>query len=140
MAMDLGLSQATASAFLEAFRRCELGANDSKYFMAFPALVCAAFSAEVGLKTILKREGISAHGHDLLSLFMQLSGEKKIEIADETGISIEDFAAHLNHSKKAFVEWRYIYEEPGEKMISLLFIGKFAAAVEAAGLRMKNAV
>ncbi len=71
---------------------------------------------------------------------MQLSDEKMIEIADETGISIEDFAAHLNHSKKAFVEWRYIYEVSGEKMISLLFIGKFAAAVEAAGLRMKNAV
>jgi hypothetical protein len=139
--MDTSLSQAITSAFLEAYRRCmdDTATRKPEYFMAFPALVCAAFSAEVGLKTILKREGSVAHGHDLLSLFMRVSDERKIEILDQTGASMEEFASQLKHSRKAFVEWRYIYEEVDEKHINVGFLGKFATAVEKVGLRMKSA-
>jgi hypothetical protein len=130
-----------ASAFLEAHRRCMDAEHEreQRHFMVFPALVCAAFSAEVGLKTILRLEGGDAHGHDLLTLFQSLSDYSKVAILDSTGVTIEEFAAQLNHSKKAFVEWRYIYEEVDEKHINVAFLGKFASAVEARGLQLKNA-
>ena len=138
--MDTSLSQATSSAFLEAYRLCMASMNTEgqKHFMAFPALVCAAFSAEVGLKTILKLEGTDFHGHDLLALFMALSDTSKSGILDATDLSVEEFAAQLNHSKHAFVEWRYIYEEVGEKHINAAFLGKFAGAVEITALRLKS--
>ena len=113
--------------------------KEQRHFMVFPALVCAAFSAGVGLKTILRLEGGNAHGHDLLTLFQSLSDQSKVAILDTTGVSIEDFAAHLSHSKKAFVEWRYIYEEVDEKHVNVAFLGKFASAIEARVLQIKNA-
>ena len=139
--MDTSLSQTTSSAFLEAYRLCMAAMNTEgqKHFMAFPALVCAAFSAEVGLKTILKLEGPDVHGHDLLALFMALSDSSKVAILDATNVSIEEFTAQLKHSKQAFVEWRYIYEEVDEKHINVAFLGKFASAVEETALRLKSA-
>jgi hypothetical protein len=44
----------------------------STHFMAFPAVVCAAFSVEVGLKTMLARIGRPAKGHALRALYMKL--------------------------------------------------------------------
>jgi hypothetical protein len=98
--------------------------------MAFPAVVCAAFSAEVGLKTMLARGHISAKGHDLRALYLKLSPEQQYAIYESTGLSMEDFAAQLAHSRLAFSEWRYIYEGNREKCINVAFLGKFAAAVE----------
>lgn len=68
--VDLNLAQAMSSAFLEAYRRCmdEEKAQNPQYFMPMPAIVCAAFSAEVGLKIILRHEGKPANGHNMLKL------------------------------------------------------------------------
>ena len=139
--MDIWLSQSSSSAFLEAYRRCmnDAQSGNVQHFMAFPAIVCAAFSIEVGLKTILQHEGTKAHGHDLLALFLKVSDARKIEIIDHSGETMEYFVAHLKHSKNAFVDWRYIYEASGEKHINVAFMGKLASAVEAVCLRMKNA-
>jgi hypothetical protein len=130
-----------SSAFLEAYRRCMARTDGPpEHFMAFPAIVCAAFSAEVGLKTLLKLEGARSHGHDLLALFRRLSDESKLAVLDATGVAMEEFAAHLGHSKEAFVEWRYVYEAKGEKHISVEFMGKLAAAIESRALEVKRAV
>jgi len=136
------LSQSVSSAFLEAFRRCDPTSPNaaSKYFMAFPAVVCAAFSAEVGLKTLLTHAGRPAKGHDLRALYLRLPAEQKYAIFEATGLSIEEFAAQLAHSRLAFSEWRYIYEENREKFINVGFLGKFATAVDAVSLRSRNAV
>jgi len=133
------LSQSVASAFLEAFRRCDpmSASGQTKFFMAFPAVVCAAFSAEVGLKSILARSGIKAKGHDLRALYMKLPGELKYAIFEATGSSMEEFAAHLAHSRLAFSRWRYIYEENDEAWINVDFLGKFAEAVETVSQRAK---
>jgi hypothetical protein len=125
---DSWLSQSVSSAFLEAFRRCDplSETGETKHFMAFPAVVCAAFSAEVGLKTLLERSGISAKGHDLKALFTKLPKELQYAIYEATKMPMEDFAAQLAHSRLAFSEWRYIYEAEGEKFINLRFLGGFA--------------
>lgn len=67
--------------------------------MAFPAIVCAAFSAEVGLKTILARLSISAKGHDLRALYLKLPGEIQYEIFEATGFPMKEFAEQLAHSR-----------------------------------------
>ena len=108
--------------------------------MAFPAIVCAAFSAEVGLKTMLERLGIPAKGHDLRALLLKLPGEQQHAIFKATGMSMEDFAGQLAHSRNAFVDWRYIYENDNENFISIKFLGVFASAVEAVALASKDAV
>lgn len=136
------LSQSVSSSFLEAFRRCDpaVETKDSKHFMAFPAIVCAAFSAEVGLKTLLDRLGIAAKGHDLRALLLKLPSELQYAIFEATGMSIEEFAGQLAHSRNAFVDWRYIYEKNGENFISIKFLGAFASAVEVVALQNKDAV
>lgn len=129
---DHWLQHSVSSAFLEAFRRCDptAGAEASKHFMAFPAVVCAAFSAEVALKTLLAMHGIPARGHDLRALFLKLPDAQKLAIFEATELSVEEFGAQLAHSRLAFREWRYIYEERGEKHINVKFLGVFATAVE----------
>ena len=129
---DIWLSQTVSSSFLEAFRRCDPKAdkNETKYFMAFPAVVCAAFSAEIGLKTMLERQGIKATGHDLYKLFKKLSADQQYEIFEETKMEMKEFVSHLAHSRMAFVKWRYIHEEMGENFINLKFMGNFALAIE----------
>lgn len=136
---DSWLSQSVSRAFLEAFRRCDPATEKGqpKHFMAFPAVVCAAFSAEVGLKTMLNRQGIAAKGHDLRALFMKLPGEQQYAIFEKTGMQIEEFSAHLAHSRLAFSKWRYIYEEKGESFINLRFLGRLAEAIEKIALEMK---
>ena len=136
------LSQSVSSAFLEAFRRCDPmseARSESKHMMAFPAIVCAAFSAEVGLKTMLARIGVAAKGHDLRALYLKLPGEAKYSIFEATGLSVEEFAAQLAHSRLAFSEWRYIYEENREMSININFLGNFASAVESVALATKSA-
>ena len=136
------LSQSVSSAFLEAFRRCDpvSDSRESKHMMAFPAIVCAAFSAEVGLKTILTRCGLSAKGHDLRALYLKLPGPTKYAIFEATGLPMEEFAAQLAHSRLAFSQWRYIYEESREMHINVNFLGNFANAVESVSLKTKSAV
>lgn len=113
--------------------------KNPQHFMAMPAVVCAAFSAEIGLKTILGHEGKQPKGHNLLKLFKQLSTERQYQIYELTGMGIQEFATHLNHSQLAFTKWRYIYEENGENHINVAFLGKFAHAIEAVALSAKNA-
>jgi hypothetical protein len=129
---DPWLQHSVSSAFLEAFRRCDPmdEARSSKHFMAFPAVVCAAFSAEVGLKTLLEIHGKPTKGHDLRQLFLKLPDSIKLSIFEATKLSVEEFGSQLAHSRLAFSEWRYIYEERREKHINVNFLGLFASAVD----------
>src|SRR6266436_1738922 len=99
--MNLDFSQEAASSFLEAYRLCmdDMQRRKSERFIVVPAVVCAAFSAEVGLKTILKREGNPVEDHDLFELFSKVSDDRKIAIVEHTGYSMDYFVAHLNHLK-----------------------------------------
>jgi HEPN domain-containing protein len=103
---DTWFQQSVSNAFLEAFRRCDpaAGCGASEHFMAFPAVVCAAFSAEVGLKTLLEMQGIPSRGHDLRALFSKLLDAQKLAIFEATELSTEEFGAHLAHSRLAFSE------------------------------------
>lgn len=121
----------TSTAFLEAYRRCmsDVTAADNQEVMFIPALVCAAFSAEVGLKALLLQAGQRGRGHDLVELFQALPEELRLEIVRFVGKTPEDFVKNLTDAKNAFLEWRYIYESADARSISLEFVARFATAI-----------
>jgi len=104
-------------------------APETSEAMFIPALVCAAFSAEVGLKSLLLQAGKPARGHDLFALFEQLPSNNKTDIIRLVDLAPEAFLTNLAHIRDAFPEWRYMYEFQDERMISIVFVAKFAAAV-----------
>lgn len=127
-----------SAAFLEAYRRC----NDptiqqgQDLVMFIPAIVCAAFAAEVGIKALLFQAQKKAGGHDLVQLFNRLPEENRAAIISRMRMEPAEFARNLASARLAFKEWRYFYEFQGEKMISLVFLANFAkAVVEANPLR-----
>ena len=124
----------TSTAFLEAYRRCmdETISSGKGEAMFIPALVCAAFSAEVGLKALLLHAGRPARGHDLVKLFNRLTVEVQVDIFGRMGMEASQFAANLNHVREAFKDWRYMYEFNDERSISIAFVSSFATAVAAA--------
>jgi len=102
----------TCDAFLEAFNRCdpelELWMQNT---IALPAIVCAAFSSEVGLKLILKKCDIQKKGHDLCELYSALPKHFRMQIIEGSGYQTEQFKVELGKARTAFVEWRYIHEK-----------------------------
>lgn len=124
-------AQMTSAAFLEAYRRC----NDptiqqgQDLVMFIPAIVCAAFAAEVGIKALLLQAGKKAGGHDLVKLFNQLPDDIKGDIISRMRMEPAVFARNLASVRLAFKEWRYFYEFQGERMISVVFVANFAKAV-----------
>jgi HEPN domain-containing protein len=124
-------ARATSTAFLEAYRRCmeDRATQGKQEAMFIPALVCAAFSAEVGLKALLLQEGKAAKGHDLYELFAQLTDEHKQEIVRLVAQPIDQFQSNLRRVKDAFPEWRYFYEFNDERSISVEFVARLANAI-----------
>lgn len=130
--MNAAHARLTATAFLEAYRRCSLQRHpidEGQEGMFLPALICAAFAAEVGLKALLLQDGELVTGHDLYDLFDRLSPELKESITGLTGIDSESFMQRLLAARRAFIDWRYMFEFQDERSISLEFVARFATAV-----------
>lgn len=141
--MDIQLAKLTASSFLEANRLCmnshSEGGNERK-LMVIPALVCAAFSAEVGLKAaIAAQEQPVKNKHDLWILFQDLSAQSQADVIRTMDMSREIFEAKLKSCRNTFEQWRYIYEDEGEQSVSLSFLALFAIAIEALNAPPSNA-
>lgn len=118
-------------AFLEAFRRCDPEMDEyNPSIMALPAIVCAAFSIEIGLKTLLETCGKQVKGHDLSLLFNSLPKHIQLQIIQGTCFSKQEFTEYLEQARSAFVEWRYIYESQKFKIVSVEFLRKFAEVLQ----------
>jgi hypothetical protein len=121
------LAELNAEAFLHAYQRC---IKPLDHLLGVPAIVCAAFAAELGLKAILQRRGLSnERGHNLQALLERLPADDRDAIVSETSKSFADFSTLLRQVADAFVDWRYIYESKGPKEGNLFFIGAFAGAI-----------
>ncbi len=127
---DLAAQLFQAQGFLEAFRRCdpELDIDDGS-LIATPALVCAAFSAEVGLKLLLSRCGRNSKGHDLFKLYRKLPRHLQYQIRIGTAFTRRDFLQELLVARNAFTEWRYVYESKDGLRVSVHFLGKLAGTI-----------
>jgi len=103
--------------------------------------VCAAFAAEIGLKALLRREGVVARGHDLKKLFGQLPSALQDEIRQQAAPYVDDFDSDLEKAKDAFQELRYVFEYAGPpKHVNFkVVVAISAAATKLIGLDLSAA-
>lgn len=106
-------------------------------FPMVPAVVCGAFSIEIGFKAIILQEGGNATGHELSKLFDKVSPALQDLIVKEVGLDLSVFSVELNKISNVFVEWRYIYEKDFAQ-IGIDFLGKLAAATQKASAASKT--
>lgn len=115
--MSLQQARNSALAFLLAARRSfehrPTGIGRTEMLLV-PGVVCAAFSVELSFKTmILAAGGTPARGkqgHDLATLFSQLTKPEQVNLIARLGLERVSFAPLLDNVTDAFVKWRYIYE------------------------------
>ena len=94
-----------------------------------PAIVCAAFGAELCLKALIALEGGKSTGHELLKLFDKLSSQSRVALATSLSLNEHDLRQKIGSVSSAFVDWRYIYEKSSAN-VDNEFLWKFAGAVE----------
>ena len=155
--MDIKTAHYLSKSFLDGYYRCR-GVGFDGYEMSkrgdapeankapIPAIMCVAFSAELGFKSILMAEGKDPPSkHDLHDLFYLLSEKSQAEIRQSLSRYGEKFDELLESMRTAFVDWRYIYEpyDPTRKMSKsalsfsddfLVSLSKAASAIAAAYL------
>ena len=122
----------TGKSFLIAADRCNeprplLGGKVQKPVV--PAVVCAAFGAELCLKAIISFEGGRATGHELLTLFNKLSRQSRLILSTALSRTEHDLRQQVGSISSAFVDWRYIYEMSSANLDGE-FLRKFAGEVE----------
>lgn len=117
----------TAHGFLNAYRilsrhnwlaSSDLVPKEERKYIVPADFVCLAFSVEVGLKALLMLcDGEKACGHELLELYnkLPLAHQKQVysNVCSLTGSYSNEaiFEQFLEKNSKAFVTWRYSYEQ-----------------------------
>lgn len=96
-----------------------------------PAIVCIAFSIELGLKALAQVEGRSLRGHKLADLFNQLSPTQQAKLVAAAGYTRGVFDSALLEATDVFVDWRYVHEQESPEA-NLGFLQAFAGAVQKA--------
>ena len=120
-----------ANSFFIASDRCfeKRPTGDKTFEMPLvPAVVCAVFSIELGLKSILALEKKKVMGHELKKLFIKLSPNSRKELSVLLSITEDELRKRLISISKVFVEWRYIYEKESAQLDEG-FLRAFAKAV-----------
>lgn len=99
--------------------------------LGIPALICAALSAEIGIKALLFADGRDpGREHNLARLLELLTQATKSEIVEDVSASYSNFSEQLANAENAFVQWRYFYESKEELNINILFVGALGAAIQ----------
>jgi hypothetical protein len=93
-----------------------------------PGVVCAAFSAELGIKAMLLPNGSVPRTHNLKKLFLKLPQASQDRIIPQCSDTCEEFLASLGGVANAFEDWRYIYESASPSL-DIGFLFEFADAV-----------
>jgi hypothetical protein len=130
--MNIDQAHNLTYAFLLASRRCMENRplpNNRIEMLASPAVVCLAFSIEVGLKAIILSEGNTAFGHKFVDLFEKVSLDAQSAIIKEVGRDKSSFEAALQAANNTFTDWRYIYESGGANA-DIEFLVKLADAIQ----------
>lgn len=98
--------------------------------VGLPALICAAFSAEIGLKELLRQSGVSfGKVHALKDLFDLLPTDAQNALRTEVVMEFPNFDALLAEGSNAFVDWRYFFEKQQLVKVNVRFIGSLAGAI-----------
>lgn len=132
MPVNLKQSMNSSRSFYLAFQRCMEQRplpNGQVQLVVVPAVVCAAFSIELGFKAIALRSGGSVSGHKLNELFKALEPSSQQAIIAAVGFEREKFDSSLEAVSSAFVEWRYIHERESAN-IDMEFLLKLSKATQ----------
>ncbi|WP_169792251.1 HEPN domain-containing protein [Pseudohongiella spirulinae] len=127
------LAKVQSQQFQAAFERCwNLNREFDlapEYILGMPALMCAALSIEIGLKSLLIESGTRPKKeHNLRLLLNALPPAIKAAIVDEVKAKYPDFQSQIANAEKAFVTWRYFYESEEHIEVNILFVGALGAA------------
>lgn len=131
----------TAKAFLIASKRAdEIRITESGTFekIVVPAIVCAAFSVEIGMKAIILAEGKRVRGHYLDDLFNELGPDSQKRIISAVNVPnypkregvTPTFSDAIKKIRNAFVDWRYIHEKNDWMEIDYTFLMQLAQVVQ----------
>jgi hypothetical protein len=121
-------------AFFLAFQRCmeQRPLPGGQFQMPIvPAIVCIAFSIELGLKALALGEGRNLRGHKLADLFNQLAPARQANLVAAAGYIRGDFDSALLEATDVFVDWRYVHEQESSEA-NLGFLQALAGAVQKA--------
>ena len=105
--------------------------NNEEDFKLIPPVVNAAFTCELYLKALVIWQGRTEKPikeHRLSKLFEMINRNDRDRIIKDARIS--DWATFMTEADNAFVEWRYIHENDGFKMISIEDLLRFADALK----------
>jgi hypothetical protein len=134
IAMSLETMIAIARSFNQGAYRCNQSLPGDSYDarkLLVPAVVCHAFSLEVYLKFLLKiSRNIESKEHDLKTIYKMLDESIRNEIETKVGYERSIFENNIDLFKKAFIEWRYFYEEGNAKVVNLEFVRKMGEVIE----------
>jgi len=121
------LREFQAAEFLRAYERC---VEHPDRTLGNPAIVCAAFSAELGLKELLRQRSISfGKQHRLLELLELLPKEDSNAIRSELAAHWPDLERQMADANNAFVVWRYFFESPGPISVNSKFLAALAGVI-----------
>jgi len=98
--------------------------------LLIPGVVCAAFSAELGIKAMLLPKRSVTRNHNLHDLFLELPQASQDRIILQCSDTHDEFFASLSGVAKAFVDWRYVYKSESPSL-DIGFLFEFAGAVHA---------
>ncbi len=138
--MKIDQAHNLSSSFFLAFQRCLEARqlpNGQFQMPIAPAIVCAAFSIEIGFKAIILGEGNTATGHNLSELFKKISSARQDLIIKEVGLDRTVFTDALDLVSHAFIEWRYIYEKDSAT-VNTDYLTKLANATQKAAASCKK--
>lgn len=105
-AVDLQRMIDTALAFFLAGERCVPKFSFGRYpdhSLGAPVVVSYALAVEIALKILNRHYRLSAEGHDIAALFNALPHESRDHL-----FWVEEILPEIS---RAFVEWRYAYEQ-----------------------------
>lgn len=121
------LRESNAVSFLRAYQRCM---NPPDQGLGMPALMCAAFSVELGLKELLRQRNIAVEKqHKFTDLLKLLPQSDTSAIRAQLTPEWPDFDAQLAKADNAFVTWRYFFESPTPIEVNIKFDADFAGVV-----------
>jgi hypothetical protein len=132
--MDIAQAHNLSGSSFVAFKRCiEMRPlpNGKIEWPTAPAIVCAAFSVEIGFKAIILEEGGRGSSHELFELFKKMSSAAQNLIVKEVGFDRTAFSVELYKVSQAFAEWRYVYEKKSAQ-VNIDFLSKLAGATQQA--------
>jgi hypothetical protein len=130
--MNINQALNSSRSFYMAFRRCmeqRPTAPDKFELPLVPGVVCAAFSIELGFKTMLLKEQKAIKGHNLEKIFARLGSSKQSALIAKTELTETQFKKELERIANAFEQWRYVYEHKSV-YLNLEFLDRLASAVQ----------